>query len=51
MFRIIREIKSFEMVFANQFVFITGEACFFYVEVGQPSHVELSFFNVVRKTE
>jgi len=39
------------MVFANQLVFSTGEACFFYVEVGQPSHVELFLFNGVRKTK
>jgi hypothetical protein len=38
------ETGSFEMVFANQLVFITGKA-FFYAEVGQPSQVELFLFH------
>jgi hypothetical protein len=41
------ETGSFEMVFANQLVPITGEA-FFYAEVGQPSQVELFLFHGVR---
>jgi hypothetical protein len=44
------EKGSFEMVFANQLVLITGEA-FFYAEVGQPSQVELFLFHGVRKTK